>query len=495
MASASAVIAEETLRCSICLTVFTKPVSIPCGHNFCFKCITDYWDNLDGLFKCPVCIQKFDCKPMLRVNVVIAEMVETLNKSVLEKSSGPVEQEGNGNMFCGVCTGTNVPAVKSCLVCLKSYCQIHLEPHQRIPAMKRHKLIDPVNNLENRTCKDHSEVLVLFCRTDQMFVCESCRNNRHQTHKVVSLEEEAKTRKTQLELEKKGMDQMILEREQKIQQIEQFLKVSERTADEALSCSSEVIIDLVDFMKTCESELQKVIKAKQKNIEIETKGFSDDLDREISQIKQINQMLHEASLISDLFSFLEKSLSLHNIKPQVKDWSGVTLNADQFKIQKVLTKLDKNVRRELSMLWDFSAKEQEQHDEDPAQRLSEMETFYNEKLDLEKLTEMETFYKEKLDLEKSTLGQKDKELKPFRLRLHRRQSKEVKLLPGTGQPKPKPRTPQCRALYAYNAQDTDDLSFNAEDIIDILAEDSSGWWFGRLQGREGMFPGNYVEKI
>ncbi|KAK5613019.1 Unconventional myosin-Ie [Crenichthys baileyi] len=79
--------------------------------------------------------------------------------------------------------------------------------------------------------------------------------------------------------------------------------------------------------------------------------------------------------------------------------------------------------------------------------------------------------------------------------LHRRLSKEVKPLPGAGRPKPKPRSPQCRALYAYDAQDTDELSFNTDDIIEILTEDPSGWWFGRLQGKEGMFPGNYVEKI
>uniref|UniRef100_A0A3B5MVP8 Osteoclast-stimulating factor 1 n=1 Tax=Xiphophorus couchianus TaxID=32473 RepID=A0A3B5MVP8_9TELE len=68
-------------------------------------------------------------------------------------------------------------------------------------------------------------------------------------------------------------------------------------------------------------------------------------------------------------------------------------------------------------------------------------------------------------------------------------------VPGAGRPKPKPRSPQCRALYAYDAQDTDELSFNADDVIEILTEDLSGWWFGRLRGKEGMFPGNYVEKI
>lgn len=80
-----------------------------------------------------------------------------------------------------------------------------------------------------------------------------------------------------------------------------------------------------------------------------------------------------------------------------------------------------------------------------------------------------------------------------------RRKTEVKPDPGLGRPKPspkpRPRTPHCRALWAYDAQDTDELSFNADDVIEIVSEDASGWWFGRLRGREGMFPGNYVEKI
>ncbi|XP_046696480.1 unconventional myosin-Ie isoform X2 [Silurus meridionalis] len=71
--------------------------------------------------------------------------------------------------------------------------------------------------------------------------------------------------------------------------------------------------------------------------------------------------------------------------------------------------------------------------------------------------------------------------------------------PGGGRPKPapkpKPQVPQCKALYAYDAQDTDELSFNAEDIIDIVMEDASGWWTGRLRGKQGLFPNNYVTKI
>ncbi|XP_048450380.1 unconventional myosin-Ie-like, partial [Rhincodon typus] len=83
--------------------------------------------------------------------------------------------------------------------------------------------------------------------------------------------------------------------------------------------------------------------------------------------------------------------------------------------------------------------------------------------------------------------------------LQRRMSMDVKPVPGGGRAKPQPRVrprqAKCRALYAYDAQDTDELSFNADDIIDIVREDPSGWWVGRIRGKEGLLPGNYVEKI
>lgn len=63
----------------------------------------------------------------------------------------------------------------------------------------------------------------------------------------------------------------------------------------------------------------------------------------------------------------------------------------------------------------------------------------------------------------------------------------TKPTPGAGRPKPKPRPPpkpkgpQVRCVYAYDAQDTDELSFNAGDLIELVKEDPSGWWNGRLR--------------
>lgn len=84
--------------------------------------------------------------------------------------------------------------------------------------------------------------------------------------------------------------------------------------------------------------------------------------------------------------------------------------------------------------------------------------------------------------------------------IQRRKSSGKPPPPGAGRPKPppqkpKPSLPKCRCLYAYDAQDTDELSFNEGDTIDILKEDPAGWWRGRLRGKEGLFPANYIEKI
>ncbi|KAK2172541.1 hypothetical protein NP493_950g01025 [Ridgeia piscesae] len=85
--------------------------------------------------------------------------------------------------------------------------------------------------------------------------------------------------------------------------------------------------------------------------------------------------------------------------------------------------------------------------------------------------------------------------------MQRRRSRKHTPTPGGGRPKPQPKPkpqphfPCGRCLYAYDAQDTDELSFNEGDIIEVIKEDSSGWWLGKLNGRQGLFPENYINKI
>jgi amphiphysin len=70
-------------------------------------------------------------------------------------------------------------------------------------------------------------------------------------------------------------------------------------------------------------------------------------------------------------------------------------------------------------------------------------------------------------------------------------------------PKPKPKHLEAAkavetvtALYDYEAQADGDLSFKASDVIEIVTrtDNDNEWWTGRLNGREGQFPGNYVQR-
>ncbi|KDR85224.1 hypothetical protein GALMADRAFT_233945 [Galerina marginata CBS 339.88] len=65
-------------------------------------------------------------------------------------------------------------------------------------------------------------------------------------------------------------------------------------------------------------------------------------------------------------------------------------------------------------------------------------------------------------------------------------------------PKPKP-APQIKyvvALYDFAAQTDGDLSFNSGDRIELVekTESAEDWWTGRLNGVQGVFPGNYVQE-
>ncbi|XP_018549643.1 E3 ubiquitin-protein ligase TRIM21 [Lates calcarifer] len=355
----ASVMTEENFICSICLSVFIKPTSIPCGHNFCLGCITKYWNTTNHVFPCPLCKEEFFGRPKLRVNSLIAEMAEKF-KSTFQQKSDP-EQAGNGNVFCDKCAGAKVKALKTCIVCFMSYCETHLEPHQRILSLKKHKLIEPVENLESRMCKTHGEYLELFCQKDQEFLCQSCKDSDHTTHKIVALEEEAQVRKTQLVREKKHTDQMIEERLQKIWEFQNSMKANRDNAAEVLSCSLRVMTAVVDYMKRSQAELSEVIEMKQKKTEKEAKGFIKELEGEIMQIKQQSLQLNQVSLDADPFTLLEKFISLTIMPPQVKEWSDVTLNRDQFIAQGAWAKLETTIMREISMVCDPDLKEKQQH--------------------------------------------------------------------------------------------------------------------------------------
>ncbi|KAK9513518.1 hypothetical protein VZT92_027044 [Zoarces viviparus] len=229
MATGGSFLSENQFLCSICLEVFTEPVSIPCGHNFCKACINRHWEDKQWC-QCPLCNERFNRGFKPRVNTGFREVVENFKKHHARADNNSLAKPGQ--VPCDCCLTNKLKACKTCLVCLTSYCETHLEPHLRVAALKRHKLTDPVYNLEDQICKKHNRMFE-FCRNDQTYGCVLCKE--HSSHDMVPLEEAFVDKKAQMGKKKAEVQESKHRRGKKGQKTKEAVQTKRKGKDKAMS--------------------------------------------------------------------------------------------------------------------------------------------------------------------------------------------------------------------------------------------------------------------
>ncbi|XP_069044931.1 E3 ubiquitin-protein ligase TRIM39-like [Lepisosteus oculatus] len=348
MASPSSVLSEEQFQCSICLDTFTSPVSTPCGHSFCLACIGGYWDSSD-VCQCPMCKETFYRRPDLRVNRSLAEITEHFKRTRVSSDEGLCANPGE--VSCDFCTGRKLKAVKSCLVCLASYCETHMEPHLRVTTLKKHRLIEPVMSLEDRLCEKHERLLELFCRTDQTCVCQFCTESDHRTHSTVPLEQECGVKKTQLRKTEAEVQQMIQDRLKKVEEIKQAVELSKSSAEREIVDSVQVFTALQNSTERIQAELIELIEEKQRAAERRAEGIIKELEQEITELKRRNTELEQLSHTEDHIHFLQSFPSLCS-PPHPKDWSDITVHPDLClgAVRRAVCQLEDRLREEVKRL-------------------------------------------------------------------------------------------------------------------------------------------------
>ncbi|KAG8006002.1 E3 ubiquitin-protein ligase TRIM21 [Nibea albiflora] len=341
-------LSEEQFRCSICLDVFKNPVSIPCGHNFCLGCIKRFWDTRHKS-ECPLCKEAFKHRPKLRVNVGLNDITEQFKRSLKgqpmykpapPKLRIPKQPSMSDDVACDICQGNKALAVKSCLVCRQSYCEIHLTPHLRDQLLTRHMLTDPGTFVTSHLCKNHHKLLEKFCKSDNTPVCMKCAEKDHKHHEIVALEKESKRIRSQMKRAETEFQQMIQARLGKFEEIKASAQLSRINKERAIQTSIQVVTMVISTIERNQALLMEEMEKKQEETERNAEEVLKELRQEINELQRRHNELQQLEHSEDPLHLIQCFPSL-SIPLSTTDWGNIRVHSDNHigKVRKAFSEL------------------------------------------------------------------------------------------------------------------------------------------------------------
>ncbi|XP_062296531.1 tripartite motif-containing protein 16-like [Scomber scombrus] len=341
---------RETFSCVICLDLLKDPVTTSCGHSYCMSCIKGFWDGEDQrkIYSCPQCREAFTPRPVLKKNTLLAALVEQLKKTGLQAAPADHCYAGPEDVACDVCTGRKLKAFKSCLTCLISYCENHLQPHFESTKLKKHKLVEPSEKLQENICSRHDEVMKIFCRTDKKCICYLCTMEDHKGHDTVPAAAERTERQRELEVSRLNIQQRIQDREKDVKLLQQEVEAVSLSADKAVEDSEKIFTQLIRLLQKRSSDVEQQIRSQQETEVSRVKELQEKLQQEITELKRKDAELKQLSHTEDHNQFLHNYPSVSqlseptdsssiNIRP-LRDFEDVTAAVSELrdKLQDIL---------------------------------------------------------------------------------------------------------------------------------------------------------------
>ncbi|OCU02853.1 E3 ubiquitin/ISG15 ligase TRIM25 [Xenopus laevis] len=239
------------LTCSICLSIYTDPVSLPCGHNFCQCCIerTWYWQkSIEEDPSCPECRRTYRRNPELQRNLRLRNIAEQF----LSTDYG---------------TGTSW----------------------------------------NRKCSSHHKYLEYYCYEESVCVCVSCcLAGEHRGHRVDLLSEASEKKKEKLRkvVEKLRPERDETEREaQRLQ--ERRREVPEKAAGETERVTA-LFRDIREQLEALERQVLRDISRQKEKLSLTLTNLihqleikKDELSRKIHHIEELCNMADPLTVLQE----------------------------------------------------------------------------------------------------------------------------------------------------------------------------------------------------
>ncbi|XP_027728789.1 E3 ubiquitin-protein ligase TRIM47 isoform X1 [Vombatus ursinus] len=322
--------------CPICLEPLREPVTLPCGHNFCLACLEALWPHRgpggpggsSATARCPLCQEPFPDGLQLRKNHTLCELLQLRqsgpsqtpasapapNQAPASEPSAPCAPEpwpeGEEPVRCDACPeGAALPAARSCLSCLASFCTAHLRPHERSPALRGHRLVPPLRRLEESLCARHLRPLERYCRTERVCVCDACAAQEHQGHELLSLEQERA-------LQEAESPEVLSAAEDRLDELGASIAQSRRTVALIKSAAlterekvSQLFIEAIGALQGFQSEVMGFIAEGEAAMLSRAQGELRQQEEQRARLSSARQNLSQGPDI-DSISFLQELLAL-----------------------------------------------------------------------------------------------------------------------------------------------------------------------------------------
>ncbi|KAM8923812.1 E3 ubiquitin-protein ligase TRIM39-like isoform 1-T1 [Pelodytes ibericus] len=221
---------RDKLTCSICLNIYTDPVTLTCGHSFCRLCV----GNVKGKCHCPECSQSFSKQPQLQRN----ERWRKVTESFLPSD-------------------------------------------------------EPTNALWKRKCSVHKKVLEYYCCEDAVCICVSCRlDGDHRGHKVETVSETSEKKKETLRKVLQKLTKKREESEKRVQSLQEHRRDVQEKAAGVTERVTGLIRDIRDQLEALEKRVLSEISRQEEQVSLRVSDLirqleikKEDLSRKMGHIK------------------------------------------------------------------------------------------------------------------------------------------------------------------------------------------------------------------
>uniref|UniRef100_A0A8D0DAE1 RING-type domain-containing protein n=1 Tax=Sander lucioperca TaxID=283035 RepID=A0A8D0DAE1_SANLU len=317
MSAARSLLTEDQFLCSICLDVFTDPVTTPCGHNFCKTCITKHWDT-DVPCRCPNCKEVFNIKPELQVNTLISEMAAQFRQSSQQVASSSSSSEQQ------------------------------VSKPKEVPR-------DVYSGSKRRTWMF---LLCLLCVFMAWMVSDQKK------HLVGPQKEEYEAKKAELWKTGAEIQQMIQKRRLKIQEIKHSVELSDEDADREISEGVQIFTALKESVERSLAELLEMIQEKRMTKQ-PAEVFITELEQEISELQKRSTEVEQLLQSEDHQHLLQSFTSL-NAVPPTKDWTEVNICPPSYEgfVRRAVTQLEETLSEQMKQVFRVELKRVQQSEVD-----------------------------------------------------------------------------------------------------------------------------------